>query len=284
MNPRFDLRQILRGITLSGAILSSTAQAWWDTGHSALCDAALLQVSPSTRNQIEALLIANQTADEGYPSFGSQCVWADDIKSERPETGPWHYLNIPPQLENVVFTPRPAQGDILTALERYLPVLADEKAKPAARLEALRYVGHFVGDLHQPMHLAYEEDWGGNKYRLTLSPAIKAVLHESERDHTNMHAVWDGYLLLYAGGVNQMSVLALISQPGAPSDGNYIQWANESLAISRSQATQYATEARLTELTEDYLAANGEVALSRLRLGATRLAALLDQAFSPSNR
>lgn len=259
---------------------TGTASAWWGAGHSALCEAALQQVTPATRSAIEKLLAENDTAAAGYPTFGSQCVWADDIKPDRTNTAPWHYLNVPPGKDEVSFTPRPEQGDILSALERYLPVLADSRADSAPRLEALRFVGHFVGDLHQPMHLGYEADWGGNKYRLALSDDIKRVLLEDERDQTNMHAVWDGYLLIYASGLAGKNITALTAANPPIADGNYIDWANESLAIARSPDVRYATEARLTELTEDYLAINAPTAIKRLRQGAARLAALLDRAFA----
>ncbi|MEE4203829.1 MAG: S1/P1 nuclease [Halieaceae bacterium] len=267
-------------IASSALILSASASAWWGTGHSALCEAALQQVSPSTRAQIEQLLADNNTAAEGYTSFGSQCVWADDIKPDRPETSPWHYLNVPPDIDDVVFTSRPEQGDILTALETYLPTLADPNAGAAERLEALRFVGHMVGDLHQPMHLSFEEDWGGNKYRLSLPDHIKRLLHEDKRDQTNMHAVWDGYLLIYASGLADTSISQLTAQNLPEADGNYIDWANESLSLSRSIEVRYATEDRLDTLSESYLAANAPTAIDRLRKGAARLAALLERAFS----
>lgn len=275
------MRKILTTAIASSALtLSAAASAWWGAGHSALCEAALQQVSPSTRAQIEQLLADNNTAAEGYTSFGSQCVWADDIKPDRPETSPWHYLNIPPDIDDVVFTARPEQGDILTALETYLPTLADHDAGAAERLEALRFVGHMVGDLHQPMHLGFEEDWGGNKYRLSLPDDIKRLLHEDKRDQTNMHAVWDGYLLIYASGLAGESIAALTAANPPIADGNYVDWANESLTISRSPEVRYANEGRLTELTEDYLTINAPTAIECLRQGAARLAALLDRAFA----
>ena len=260
--------------------LTSPASAWWSAGHSALCEAALQQVEPSTRAAIEKLVAANDAAAEGYASFGSQCVWADDIKPDRPETGSWHYINVPADVAHVSFTQRPDQGDILTALERYLPVLADNSADAASRLEALRFVGHFVGDLHQPMHLGYEADWGGNKYRLALPKDVKRVLHEEEREQTNMHAVWDGYLLIYASGVSGEGITTLTTVDPPIATGNYLDWANESLAISRTPEVLYATDERLTELTEDYLANNAPTAIERLRKGAARLAKLLDRALA----
>ncbi len=254
-----------------------TAQAWWGLGHSALCEAALNQVAPATRSQIESLIATDNSGQ--YQTFGSQCVWADDIKPERRETSPWHYINAPPGTTDLSDLERPEQGDILTALERFMPVLSDATASEADRLEALRFVGHFVGDLHQPMHVAYEEDWGGNKYRLDLNPGIKTLLHEDRRDRTNMHAVWDGYLLIYAADRADMGLLPLIESEAVDVDGDHITWANESLVILQTEPVRYATDERANALSEEYLAANADTAVARLRVGAARLAKLLDASF-----
>jgi hypothetical protein len=263
-----------------GALTPQQTQAWWDLGHSALCDVALQQVSASTRQQIEALIEEAQPVHSQYKTFGSQCVWADDIKSAQRQTGPWHYLNMPPDENDVTSVTRPDNGDILSALEQYLPILSDASLPAVDRLEALRFVGHFVGDLHQPMHLAYEEDWGGNRYRLSLSSDMKTLLHEDRRDTTNMHAVWDGYLTIYAADRAGKGLMPLIADETAMATGNYLDWAAESLAIVRSEAVQYATEDRLGALTEDYLEANADTAVKRLRQAAARLAKVLDEAFS----
>ncbi len=272
-------------LLLGLATASPGALAWWDLGHSALCDYSLTLVAPDTRVQIDTLLGIQSTEHLLEPeSFGRACTWADRIKRERKDTAPWHYLNAPPGSITIAAVEHPEQGDIMTALAQQTAILGDASASNIERAEALRWVGHLVGDLHQPMHLGYESDWGGNKYTLSLSPAIKQVLREDKRDKTNMHAVWDGYLLIYAMGAQQSSLSALIAEASGPRADNPTidpksaadAWANEVLALLNRPEVRYATEHRLSALKEDYLQANHEYSIDQLAIAATRLAHLLD--------
>ncbi len=261
--------------------LSLPAAAWWDLGHAAVCNYGLELVSPAVRAEVEQLLaVEDPSSDIGPETFGSGCIWPDRIKSDRKNTQHWHYFNISPDIDRVAEQPHPEEGDILVALDEQLAILGDNSAGQADRAQALRFVGHFVGDLHQPMHLARADDWGGNGHRLKLPAALAELLGEGDRRKTNMHAVWDGLLLRYAIGKEASSLVDLLRPVSPPSQGTPLDWAQESVELSRAPVVRYAGETPLQTLTEAYLENNYEMAVIRVSQAAHRLAAMLEATLS----
>jgi len=262
--------------------LSSAASAWWDLGHHSICELALEKVSPATRGEIERLLSID--APEKYlapESFGASCTWADRIKGKYKSSRPWHYLNVPQQFTDVTKVPRPEGGDILSALETFSRVFSDTRQSDTDRAEALRFIGHFLGDLHQPMHLGRKADRGGNRIKMDLSPGIAMILGEKKRRATNLHVVWDGYSLLYAKKTGDASLKKLITESNArTTEGDVLSWANDTLTVLRQDAAHYNDldndTSALTNLTEAYLSAITPIALEQVATAAYRLAALLD--------
>lgn len=266
---------------LTGMVFSEPVNAWWDLGHTNVCEVAYSLITPSAQREVDRLLsLESEVHKLQQERFGPSCTWADRIKKDDPRTRTWHYLNSQPGDSLVAHIDRPEGGDIITALESQLAVLSQPTSDNVLRAIALRWIGHLVGDLHQPMHLGYKADWGGNKYRLSIPPPLKAVLQKDRRDTTNMHAVWDGYLLLYAAGRDHRRLSDIIAQPIASGSVHPEVWANDALALLKSPKLRYATTERLTELSEAYLADNADTALSQLTLAAHRLALLLDAALS----
>ena len=265
--------------------LSSAASAWWDLGHHSICELALEKVSPATRSEIERLL--NIEAPERYlvpESFGASCVWADRIKGKYKASRSWHYLNVPQLFTDAAKVPQPEGGDILSALATFSRVFSDSRQSDIDRAEALRFIGHFLGDLHQPMHLGRKADRGGNRIKMDLSPDMAMSLGEQKRRVTNLHAVWDGYSLLYATRKQNESLIKLITESRArTTEGDVRSWANDTLTVLRQDIVRYNDAPALTSLTEAYLSAITPIALEQLSTAAYRLAVLLDSllAFDP---
>ena len=238
----------------------------------------MAQVQTGTRAAIAKLLDA---------PFEAQCSWADEIKGERPETRTWHYLNAPPDSFEISSIPRPKEGDIISALTEQTYRLKHESA--GQRREALLWVGHLVGDLHQPLHLGYASDLGGNRYRLDLPHALGVQLQE-KRATVSLHAVWDGLILRYqnqesgrtaykdAEGYRDAKAIP-IEQP----EEAILAWADETLSVLNEPNVHYRHGARLQTLTSDYLISNQSAVEQQIRRAAARLAALLDWAFDAQN-
>lgn len=108
-------------------------------------------------------------------------TWADEIRRDRPETAPWHYVDIK-VTSTGLDRGRNCPGDdcVVAQIEKDLAIVRDRTLAPPIRAEALRFLIHFVGDLHQPLHAADSHDRGGNEVRVVLDGEL-----------TNLRAVWD---------------------------------------------------------------------------------------------
>jgi hypothetical protein len=266
-------------VALGWTLVIPTAHAWWELGHKSVCEAALALLSRQATEQLEQLMAGE--------SFAEGSVWPDVVKNTtRKETAVWHYLNIADEVDQVAAAPRPENGDLLTALWTQWQILADAQQSSAMRKDAVRFVGHFVGDLHQPLHLGRPEDWGGNRYKVAIVLALREFFDEPDRATTKIHAIWDGYLPLYGERQANQPLQQIITDNAAIARGPISekvieQWAQESLDIARQPDVGYGDE-RLETLDETYLDAHQTQALSRLRLAAERLALMLETALAPS--
>jgi len=150
------------------------ALAWGPEGHRAVVVLARRYLRPAAEEAAQRLL--------GAQSLEDASVWPDEVAhSTRPETAPWHYINIPLQATSIDLRRDCPHGDcVLVKTREFLDVLGDPRAGAARRSEALKFVLHFVADLHQPLHCEDDHDEGGNTV---------AVVFEGRPD--NLHWVWD---------------------------------------------------------------------------------------------
>jgi hypothetical protein len=98
--------------------------------------------------------------DGGADPIADASTWADDIRTLRPETAPWHYIDIPlgtPQMEIVKFCALP-ESCVTQAILDQISALHSAGIDPQKKSEALRFLIHFVGDLHQPLHATTNND------------------------------------------------------------------------------------------------------------------------------
>ena len=135
-------------------------------------------------------------------------TWADDYREIDRSTAPWHYWDIPLSMK----TARPDQfcdeGCVTRAIRDQLAVLRDDSASDAARARALMFVIHFVGDLHQPLHVEDNGDMGGNCVPLAFfhtRPEPNTTHPEQEGYHPNLHGVWDTNLPERIAGIRKES-------------------------------------------------------------------------------
>jgi hypothetical protein len=136
---------------------SLPAFGWGGEGHSLIARIAWVQLTPAVQARVSGILGPNVTIQ-------SIASWADNVRNQRRETGPWHYIDIPidkPHLDMARDCPK---GDcVIAKIEDFQKVLKDPAAAPAQRREALLFLVHFVGDMHQPLHCSDNNDQGGNK-------------------------------------------------------------------------------------------------------------------------
>ena len=141
-------------------MISVNLSAWWDTGHKMVCDEAYKLLTSAALKAVDSLV-------EEHGSFGRACLWADSIKNERKNTRSWHYINLSASEQNTFEAKCPKNGCLIASFYEQLNILKNKKAAFANKKEALWFVGHFEGDVHQPMHVGFPEDLGGNRHSYT---------------------------------------------------------------------------------------------------------------------
>ena len=165
---------------LLGVLLSSSAHGWSRFGHEVVGHLAEYELTPAARDRIADLL--------GEHSLADVASWADEVRPDRPETAPLHYVNGP--LDRLVphktdfDLPR---GNVYSAVLGYAGRIVDDSLPERERVEALKFFVHFVGDLHQPLHAGFAEDRGANDV---------PVLYRGEM--INLHRYWDNEILDHA--------------------------------------------------------------------------------------
>lgn len=176
------------------ALSCQHALAWGEDGHKIIATLAEAQLSPVARREVNRLL-----ALESGQTVASVSTWADEHRN--PTTAPWHYVNFP--RGNCNYLPErdcPDGKCIVAAIDRQIEILRggsdDEK-----KLTALKYLVHFVGDIHQPLHAGFGDDRGGNTYQL------QAFMRGS-----NLHAIWDTGLIKGLQRENEAIIKGLLTK------------------------------------------------------------------------
>jgi hypothetical protein len=165
-----------RGLLLF-AFVASTASAWGPAGHEITARIAERYLEPRVKERIGVILGGN--------SLASVASWADEIRGSRRNTAPWHYINSPISRPDVVLSRDCKDGNcVVVKLAEFAAELRDPSTTERRRREALMFVVHFAGDLHQPLHCSDNGDQGGNKVEVTYFGK-----------RSNLHAVWDSGIL-----------------------------------------------------------------------------------------
>ncbi|MGA9883544.1 MAG: S1/P1 nuclease [Candidatus Acidiferrales bacterium] len=232
-----------------------SARAWGCQGHQTIAFLAEAHLDPRARAAALKILAASPI-DPSLPRycrprstdpFADASTWADDVRSLRPDTARWHFIDIPRDAHRgnlAKFCP-PATGCVISALEAQIRVLQNPRASAAARADALRFVIHFVGDIHQPLHDATNNDLGGNCLPVKFfgeRPRETSV--ERESFSPNLHWVWDvGIIDRYNHGESSQQLARDLDQQfrsqmliweSQPTD--FAAWAWEAHALADSVA------------------------------------------------
>ena len=184
----------------------SSAWAWGCEGHQVIALIAERNLTPHALEMVNQILhgspidpILSRYCKEGPDdAMADGSTWADDIRASRPDTAPWHYVDIPlgtSRREIARFCPLP-ESCVTQAITAQLAVLRSPGNDPRKKAEALRFVIHFVGDVHQPLHAATNDDQGGNCVPVAFFDAVPQLRNpETESYAPNLHGVWDVNIL-----------------------------------------------------------------------------------------
>lgn len=240
------------------------AYGWGWTGHRAIARIAENHLTDNAAAAIRDLL--------GQESLPDVSTWADEIRSreEWRYTAPWHYVNVP-EGESYAESEKYPEGDIIVALRQSEATLRNRGAPRQRRIEALKFLVHFIGDLHQPMHAGLASDRGGNRIE---------VRWMSDPDPTNLHFVWDNHLI-DAGDLEFDEWAKLLDHAATEQvrewqSTSYVDWMEESRQ-HRREAYEFP---RNRPLGGDYLHKHLPVVRLRLLQAGIRLAGMLNSVFA----
>jgi len=258
------LRQWTALLLLVGfALVPPDAWGWGRKGHQIVATVAEDHLDETTKVMIQYLI--------GNNHLYSIATWADDIRKERHDTAPWHYVDI--RLGSTYDANRdcpPPNTCVVVKIAEFIKVLTNKQANRDERTEALKFIVHFVGDIHQPMH-AVGEAKGGNGVHVSFLESSRCGRYDC-----NLHGVWDSELIEHTGltreeyarhekeliGTDKLTALA---------DGTPEQWANESLKLAEA-----AWVSDGTDLNERYYDKQIKVVDRQMALAGLRLAKLLN--------
>ena len=253
-------------------IFSLDSNAWWDKGHQMVCDEAYKLLIPEVKKLLDPMI-------KEHASYGIACLWPDWIKNEdRKDTRSWHYINLPDSEQNTYKTSCPENGCLIDAFHKQMKVLNNRSKTFRERSEALWFIGHFVGDVHQPMHVGYPEDRGGNDHKLKFPNGTS----------TNMHSVWDGEIIEHMDSLfgedyllNKVSIKIDKFLENSQSI-EFESWAQESRDIAMQKSVGYRNN-ELKIVTNEYMESHFEIVQDRIALGAIRLSQTLNRLYMESN-
>ena len=241
---------------------SEEAVFWGKNGHRVTGEIAEKHLTRKAKKQVDKLLKGQSLA------FVS--TFADEIKSDRKYSKyyPWHYVNmdLDQTYEEAEKNPK---GDLVTGIDACINVLKDETSSEEDKAFHLKLLVHFIGDLHQPMHIGQKEDKGGNTIQV-----------EWFGKGTNLHSVWDSKMI----DDWQMSYIELANnaadlskkQIEAIEKGTVVDWANEVHKITKEV---YKSVKKGENLRYQYSYDHFGTVRTQLQRGGIRLAKVLNEIY-----
>jgi hypothetical protein len=251
--------------------------AWGPEGHRLVADIARQRLTPAARRAIIQLL--------GDDDLAEVSSWADAVRRDRAETFGWHFVDIPWNANGFdesrdCFHPNDHSPSTLTdhrncvvdRIEMFARVLADTHAPRWDRIEALKFLVHFVGDIHQPLH-AIAEARGGNDIHV-----IEFGRRECGHRQCDLHGTWDAGLIHHAHVSEQeyttrLNALITREKTESRSGGTPTDWANESFHLAHSV---WVSDGSVID--DNYYRHNRAILDQRLAVAGVRLARVLNDA------
>jgi len=278
-------RNVLISLLMPGVLCVGPrpAHAWAPDGHIIVAHIAELRLTPEAQQRIDAMLNGDRKAGKPVRISDERfCNWADYVRKERSESAPWHFVDIPFQAEGYdpVRDCARHHGCVVEAVRDFSRLIGDPDVGQTERVEALKFLVHFVADLHQPLHCAERHgDKGGNLCVVTFPGIAKPQ---------KLHVVWDVHLVQKNMHFHRMDALSFAEllnsritkeQEAVWKQGTPADWAWEShvVAVTKTYATIPAGGGKI--LSRDYVETNQSVVDGQFKKAGIRLAELLNQAF-----
>ncbi|WP_305806545.1 S1/P1 nuclease [Stenotrophomonas sp. YIM B06876] len=265
--------KILRSLLVSASLavvcttLPTDALAWGAQGHRLVARIAETGLTPQVQAEVDRLL-----AGEPDPTLHAIAPWADALRANDPDLGKrsagWHYINMGEDGCHYVPDRHCRNGNcVIEALKAQSAILADRSRPDAERAQALKFVVHLVGDIHQPMHAGYAHDKGGNDFQVQFNGR-----------GSNLHSLWDSGMFYQQGLDDDAYLQRLLALPPQQQttrlslSRDITAWAEDSCRVAIAPGT-YPKKHTLDAAYSDVYR---PIAEARVRLAGEHLAALLN--------
>lgn len=255
---------IVVAITAGILALPVPALAWGPDGHRIVASLAEAQLDDSTRSELTSLL-----AVSGDGTLADVSNWADEVREDPAQkelsgqTFRMHFVNFTDASCQFTADSICANGQcVVAAIGHYAEILGNHQLADAQRAQALRFLVHFVADVHQPLHAGYRPDKGGNTFQVRI-----------DGKGSNLHSIWDSKIT-GSRRVSWQEYAKLLSRKTAIApDGDARAWAQESCRITRDDVYPASRT-----ITPDYLDGHLDTVDLQLQRASARLASLLNKA------
>jgi hypothetical protein len=271
-------------IALCFLLIPLQTLAWGKEGHEIIGNLAQRQINAKAQTEVSRLL-----SGETIPTLAGVSSWADSLRESDPElakkTGRWHYVNFSPE-SNCQYVPVrdcPDGNCVVGAINKNFTILSDKNRSDKERAEALKFLVHFVGDVHQPFHGSPVDDKGGNEFQINYQgKAWQKLSKPKPGDYVpkgwNIHSVWDSMIIesrtrdatAYADLLWKQPALAF--DETKRSDRPAVEWALQSCRIIKQENPYPKTHT----IKDDYLDKYRPLQERRMREAAARLAAMIN--------
>lgn len=272
------------------AAITTHAHAWGDTGHEVVCEIAFQELQRDIRREVGRLI----HSDPDYPTFSAACNWADEPRKREIE----HYINVTRSHRAITVDECPlASRCLFPAINNDTDTLSGRLSDDDEKLAALKFLGHWVGDIHQPFHVSFQDDRGANSIRVV-------GLCEG-----NLHGTWDGCIVGRELGDNSRAIADRLRKEITATDrtawmhDSPVEWANESYQLTQTAAIGYChpregacwyepdnmilsgdEKPRTMTVDQAYIDAHLPTIELRLKQAGVRLGALLNRALRDSGQ
>lgn len=277
--------------------LLGLANAWWCTGHMLVAHIAqqqLLQSHPAVYNFAQSILapLNGDLTHNIANTFTETACWPDDIKTYGlQQADPFHYIDKPYNPQGITTAPIPLEN-VIYSITNFNNTLTKQTVAPFEKSVALRFLIHFFGDIHQPLHCTSlfndqfpNSDIGGNSFTIIY-----------DEDINELHALWDSAIGMLEDDLPRPlsdSNWAYMDQLAAWYTGNYTRndlelelsydnvtvWTLESYTLAVDYA-YYGIQVGETP-SPQYVAAARQIVMKQIALGGYRLADFLIEALTP---
>jgi nuclease S1 len=258
---------------LTALLFTPFAYPWGRIGHRVASRIAEERLTPAALKAVHELLGPGVRLED-------VSTWADEQRDVT-GTGPWHYISIP--ISKQQYDPKycPSGGCVVSKIRDFKRVLQDRKTGKAEKLQAFKFLIHFIEDLHQPLHVGDDGNKGGALLQVRFYGA-----------GSNLHLVWNSQIIEHYSSDERVWLWELtgLAYPKATAEwskGTPEDWAVESLQAAKK--AYYLPGARTAmrsgaRIGDDYLRMAIPIIQKQLAKAGARTAWILNEILGADGR